>query len=436
MNLNDMRNNAYQSMKGNGLSKATSDQNKEAPKNISKPVFPHVSSKKMPEKETFSENKSSSFVKKTEEEKPLFKDVNREVGKILETQTTDYLKSGGLIKVPVSKKEKDGSDSVYRRVAKFLLLIGVDEAAKILPHLSAEQTEKIIPEIASIRSVSPEESSVILEEFHNLLEKSRESGGMDTAREILEKAYGPERAAELLEKAAPLKGAKPFDYLNDADSERILFLLNDESEQIRALVLSYLEPKKAASVINLMEPEIKKEVVRRLAKMEAISPEVLRRVDQAMHEKSLAQTTEKAENVDGRNALAAILKKMSPEAENGILSNLAEEDPELGLDLRSRLFTIDDVVDADDRFIQEELRKLSENEIAMLIAKKPDSFVEKILSCISSGRRALVREEQNINSPFRRSDCEKITSQFFSVLRRAFEDGKLIIKGRNDDIFI
>ena len=44
----------------------------------------------------------------------------------------------------------NGADSVYRRVAKFLLLIGVNEAAKILPHLTAEQTEKIIPELALI----------------------------------------------------------------------------------------------------------------------------------------------------------------------------------------------------------------------------------------------------------------------------------------------
>ena len=35
-----------------------------------------------------------------------------------------------------------------------------------------------------------------------------------------------------------------------------------------------------------------------------------------------------------------------------------------------------------------------------------------------------------------RSDCEKITSQFFSTLRRAWEDGELIIKGRDDEIYV
>ena len=185
-----------------------------------------------------------------------------------------------------------------------------------------------------------------------------------------------------------------------------------------------------------MTDEEKKEVVMRLAKMEPVSPDVLRRVDQAMHEKSLNQTVEKAENIDGRNALAQILKKMDVGAENDILSYLSEDDPDLGQDLRSRLFTMDDVVKADDRFVQEKLREMSEVDIAYLIASKPDDFREKILSNISAGRRAEVRAQEDILKPMRRSDCERITSEFFSKLRRAFEEGHLIIQDRNDDVFV
>ena len=349
--------------------------------------------------------------------------------------TVDYLKTGGLVKVPV-EQTADGKDSVYRRVAKFLLLIGEDEAAKILPHLSETQIEKIIPEIASIRTVSKEEAAVILEEFNGLLNKAREEGGIETAREMLEKAYGKKRADEMLKKAMPLEGKVPFNYLRDADNERIYLLIKDENPGVQAMVLSHLEPKKSAKIINLMTPEEKKEIVMRLAKMEPVSPDVLRRVDQAMHEKSLNQTVEKAENIDGRNALAQILKKMDVGAENDILSYLSEDDPDLGQDLRSRLFTMDDVVKSDDRFVQEKLREMPETDIAYLIAGKPDDFREKILSNISAGRRAEVRAQEDILKPMRRSDCERITSEFFSKLRRAFEEGHLIIKDRNDDVYV
>ena len=352
----------------------------------------------------------------------------------LENSVT-YLKTGGLLKVPV-EQTPDGKDSVYRRVAKFLLLIGEDEAAKILPHLSETQIEKIIPEIASIRTVSKEEAAVIMEEFNGLLNKARQEGGVETAREMLEKAYGKKRADELLKKAMPLEGKVPFNYLRDADNERIYLLIKDENPGVQSMVLSHLEPKKSAKIINLMTPEEKKEVVMRLAKMEPVSPDVLRRVDQAMHEKSLNQTVEKAENIDGRNALAQILKKMDVGAENDILTYLSEDDPDLGQDLRSRLFTMDDVVKSDDRFVQEKLREMSETDIAYLIAGKPDDFREKILSNISAGRRAEVRAQEDILKPMRRSDCERITSEFFSKLRRAFEEGHLIIKDRNDDVFV
>ncbi len=393
----------------------------------------------VPVEETPSEKKSGNTFQKT----VFTKDIKAEdltqkkqsPSQALDN-TVDYLKNGGLLKVPVEQASPDGKDSVYRRVAKFLLLIGEDEAAKILPHLSEPQIEKIIPEIASIRTVSKEEAAVIMEEFNGLLNKAREEGGVETAREMLEKAYGKKRADELIKKAMPLEGKIPFTYLKDADNERVYLLIKDENPGVQSMVLSHLEPKKAAKIINLMTPEEKKEVVMRLAKMEPVSPDVLRRVDQAMHEKSLNQTVEKAENIDGRNALAQILKKMDAGAENDILTYLSEGDPDLGQDLRSRLFTMDDVVKSDDRFVQEKLREMSETDIAYLVAGKPDDFREKILSNISAGRRAEVRAQEDILKPMRRSDCERITSEFFSKLRRAFEEGHLIIKDRNDDVFI
>lgn len=344
---------------------------------------------------------------------------------------TDYLKTGGLIKVTQDQTEQ--KDSIFRRVAKFLLIIGEDEAAKILPHLSEAQIEKIIPEIASIRSVDKDEADSILVEFNSLLQNARQAGGVETAREMLTKVYGKEKANQMLEKTVPFSGARPFDYLSDSDSERIYILLKDENIGVQAMVLSHLQPQKAASVINQMNPEEKKEIVLRLAKMEPVSPDILKRVDRALREKSLRQTSQKAEKIDGKNALAQILKKMSPSAENDIIASLSESDPDLGMDLRSRLFTMEDVINADDRFIQEQLRLLDDQTLCLLIAANPDDFRNKILDNVSSTRRHDVLSIEEINKPFRRSDCERVTSEFFATLRRAYEDGKLIIHGRDED---
>lgn len=349
---------------------------------------------------------------------------------------SDALVSGGLLKVPVSKKEADGRDSVYRRVAKFLLIIGVDEAAKILPHLTEEQTEKIIPEIASIRSVSPEETRQILEEFETLLKNAREGGGIDTAREILRKAYGEKKAKELIDKSVPFPLEKPFEYLDDIDNERINLLLKEESVQVKALILSHLNPKKAASVINLMDSKEKSEVAFRLLKLEPVSPEVIKNLDEVLHKKVLLQNSQRTNSLDGKNILAEILKKMSFSTENSILSKISTEEPSLANDLRERLFTVDDVVNSDDRFVQEILMMYSNYEIACLVYKREEKFTKKIFQCISQGRVSQVQEELNINQTFLKSECDKIYSKFLNTLRNAFEEGKLFIKNRTDDVYI
>ena len=402
MTFNDLRKNAYKSS-----------------------VSQNVAQKKIQvQKEDLSSQKEKSKKEKHKSQNP---ELNA---------ASDALVSGGLLKVPVSKKEADGRDSVYRRVAKFLLIIGVDEAAKILPHLTEEQTEKIIPEIASIRSVSPEETRQILEEFETLLKNAREGGGIDTAREILKKAYGEKKAKELIDKSVPFPLEKPFEYLNDIDNERINLLLKEESVQVKALILSHLNPKKAASVINLMDSKEKSEVAFRLLKLEPVSPEVIKNLDEVLHKKVLLQNSQRTNSLDGKKILAEILKKMSFSTENSILSKISTEEPSLANDLRERLFTVDDVVSSDDRFVQETLMMYSNYEIACLVYKREEKFTKKIFQCISQGRVSQVQEEFNINQTFLKSECDKIYSKFLNTLRNAFEEGKLFIKNRTDDVYI
>jgi len=342
----------------------------------------------------------------------------------------------GLIKVPVAPRDPDGRENIYRRVAKFLLLIGTDEAAKVISHLSPAQTEQIIPEIASIRRVDPDEAAIILEEFKSLLENARQQGGVTTARNILEKAFGPDRAEEFISKAVPFPEGVPFDYLQEMDGQRVFLLLKDEPPPVQTLVLSRLKPAVAAEVINQLENDQKKEVIRRLAKLTPMDSEILRRVDRAMHDKVLMMNTSAADSMDGRGALTEILKRMSPTAEKDILTSLAQQDPELSNDIRERLFTIDDIIMADDRFLQKKLHAMTEGEIALLIAGKPESFRQKILTNVSKNRGDIILEEEVLRRPMRRRDCDEVTARFFSVLRRAWEDGSLIIQGRSDDIYV
>lgn len=330
--------------------------------------------------------------------------------------SVNFLKTNGLLKVPVEHQNADGKDSVYRRVAKFLILIGDKEASKILPHLAENQIEKIIPEIASIRTIDNDEAKAILEEFSSLLNNTPQVGGVETAKDMLERAYGTKKANEMIQKAVPLEGKKPFEYLNNTDNEKVYTILKNENTGIKALILSHLEPKKAAEIINKMDENEKKDVILRMAKMEKMQPELILQIDKVVYEKSLKINSEQSIDIDGINALSQILRKMDFTTGAAILSNISEEEPELTKDLRSRMFTIEDIADVEDRFIQDKLREMSDSDICYLLGGKSEEFRCKILDNISSGRRTSIFEQEAILKPMRKSDVDRITSEFVNSM--------------------
>ena len=436
MNINDLRANAY---KKNSADSSKNDPRSDSGKTI-KPFIPQqLSSRQMSSgQSSFLQQSSRQFSSQPFVQANIVSMTN---AKSVETRTfssnpntmnhisadsldktldksVDYLKENVLLKIPAPEKQSpDGKDSIYRRIAKFLILIGDEQASKILPHLSETQIEKIIPEIATIRSIDDKEAASILEEFKSLADQQKYSGGMETAKDILERTYGTKKANEILQKSVPLEGRKPFEYLNESDNEKIYEIIKNENAGIKALILSHIHPDKAAGIISIMSDDEKKEVILRLAKMEKLQPDLVVQIDKAIYEKSLKFKTEQTVNINGMNALTQILRKMDSGTENTILKNLSSEDPELSENLRSRLFTIDDVIYAEDRIIQEELRNMSDSDVCYLLAGKPEVFRCKILDNISAGRRTDVFQQEAILKPMKKSDVERTTSQFLNNLR-------------------
>ena len=79
---------------------------------------------------------------------------------------------------------------------------------------------------------------------------------------------------------------------------------------------------------------------------------------------------------------------------------------------------------------------MSDDNIALLIAGKEEDFRAKILQNMSKGRGDTVLEEEQLKIPIRKKESDEATQSFFAVLRRAWEEGKLTIKGRDDDVYV
>ncbi|MDR2864003.1 MAG: flagellar motor switch protein FliG [Spirochaetaceae bacterium] len=337
---------------------------------------------------------------------------------------------------PFEKKSREdqAKEPKFRRVAKFLILIGSEEASKVLANLPEDQVELISQEIALIRGISSDEAAGILDEFDTVLSgtygySGSSRGGTDEARKLLYAAFGPEKGEALLRRSVPAVNETVFNFLEDFTGEQIALILRDESPAAGALVLSRINPKLSAAALAASGGEWRKEAVRRIARLGRVSPEVLVQVAGGLREKARHIGRTSPEEIDGKGVLAAILKQSDISFGDKILSDLAVDNADLSHDIKERLYTTDDVIKADDRPIQEKLQTMSLRDIAVLIKNRPAEFTEKILSNISANRRVELRSECDFLGPVPKKDCEEAIKIFMNWFRTGCEEGSILLEG-------
>jgi flagellar motor switch protein FliG len=207
---------------------------------------------------------------------------------------------------------------------------------------------------------------------------------------------------------------------------------------VAAVVLSRLAPEIAAAVLANTPPDRKLEIVKRIARMGQVSPEVLERVAGALRDKARhvaeAGTGSAPVEVDGMNALTAILKHADNSFGERLLLELEEDDPDIGRSLKDRLYTLDDVIEADNRPIQEKLKAMNDRDIALLLKGRSPGFTAKILSNVSVNRRTLIREEVEILGPVPKIEVEAAARDFLSWFRLGREEGKILLRTDEDVI--
>lgn len=161
-----------------------------------------------------------------------------------------------------------------QKAAMLIVALGPEIAVKIYNHLREEEIEQLTLEIANLRKVSPEEKSEIMEEFYEMLiaQNYITEGGIEYAKEILEKALGTHKAIEIINRLTSSLQVRPFDFIRKADPSQLMNFLQNENAQTIALIMTYLNPEQSATLLSSLPPEKQVDIARRVAIMDRASP--------------------------------------------------------------------------------------------------------------------------------------------------------------------
>lgn len=331
-----------------------------------------------------------------------------------------------------------GKLTLREKAAILMITMGKDFAAKVYKYLSEDEIEQLTLSITSLRRVDPEIKDEVIDEFIGMCtaQKYISEGGIEYARDILDKAIGPERANEMVMKLSSSLRAKPFDFIRRSDSTQVLNFIQNEHPQIIALVLSYIDPKHAAQMLSALPIEDQISVIARIANMGITSPEYIKETERVLERKLSSLSVGDQAIAGGIDSLVKILNSVDRGTERHLLEALEESDAELVDEIRKRMFVFEDIVKLDNHSVQRVLKEIDNRDLAIALKGTSSEVVKVVFENISKRLQEMVREDMDLMGPIRIRDVEEAQQKIVTVIRKLDDSGEIVISRYEEDDFI
>ncbi len=310
-----------------------------------------------------------------------------------------------------------------------LIAIGPELAAELFKRLREDEIESLTFEIARRDSTGAEELDAALSTLASWAQGAAAAaeGGIDYAREVLERALGAQGAVEVIERLTASLQVRPFDFIRRAEPERVLEALRTEHPQVMALVLSLLDPMKAAIVLSRLPFDLQGDVIKRIATMESVSCESVREIERVLEARLASADGGDELAAGGTDAAVEILNLVDRATEKSLVEFLEEDDPELAAEIKKRMFVFEDIVLLDDRSLQKTLRELDSRDVAMALKGVAAEVQEKFFRNMSKRAALMLKEDLEFIGPLRISEVEAARQRVIAVIRRLEEAGEIVI---------
>lgn len=324
-----------------------------------------------------------------------------------------------------------------QKAAILMIALGPEKSAKVVQHLGDSEIEQLTLEMANVRKISSEQRDVVVDEFHQMCVANDyiAQGGIEYARDVLERALGEHRAFEIITRLSSSLKMRPFDIVRRTDPKQLLSFIQGEHPQTIALIMTHLPADKAATLLSSLPHERQADVTRRIALMGRTSPDVLKEIEKILERKisSLAPTDYTTSG--GIQSVVDILNRSDPGTLKVVMDALEMDDPELAEQVKRQMFVFEDIVMLDDRGIQLVLREVDAKDLALALKGSNPEVGQKIMANMSARASQMLKEDMEFMGPVRLRDVEDAQQRIVKVIRRLEESGAIVIsRGGSDEI--
>ena len=326
-----------------------------------------------------------------------------------------------------------------QKAAVLCLVLGEDLTADIFKRLDDDEVQDISREISLMGAVPADITDRVVEEFYNLslAKEYITSGGIEYAKKVLIKSLGPEEARKIIDRLIKLlEKSAGFSSLEKINPQQLSKFVQNEHPQTIALILAHLSASQAAELISALPEEMRTEIIIRMANLEEISPEIVKKIASVLDQKLEALGSYSLEEYGGVKAVSELFNRMDRRASRNVLEQIESRDPELAASIRDLMFVFEDILLIDDQGIMEILKRVDKKSLAMALKGANDELKTKFFRNMSQRAAEMLKEEMEYLGPIRVKEVEKAQHEIVEVVRTLEEEGVIVIGGAGGDEYV
>jgi flagellar motor switch protein FliG len=325
-----------------------------------------------------------------------------------------------------------------RKAAILMLTLGEKNSSEVCKHLSDDEVEAIVKELAALGAVASDTGERVLDEFHQLASSASYAnlGGVSFAKRMLERARGGEHSKRILDQlTTKVRRTVGFTSLERADPQQLSKFILAEHPQTIALILSHLHANSAAQLVSLLPDELRADVLTRMARLDEISPEVIAQISTLIDQRLRALGGQREQH-GGVRAVAELFNRLDRSVSQAVLEAIETESPDLAVSIRNLMFVFDDLRHLEDTGLREVIRRADKKLLTIALKGASEDIRNRFFENMSKRAADLVREELEVLGAVRLREVEKAQQEIVAVARKLEEEGLIVTGAASGDAYV
>lgn len=317
-----------------------------------------------------------------------------------------------------------------QKAAIVVRLLLSEGAVPALTSLSESKQAELAIQLARMAPVDQVTVAAVAEEFANAIEKIGLSfpQGIDGALGLLSGVISPSAQSRLRELSPSAYRGDPWEQINHADNERLMRILERESNEVAAVILTKLKVSKAAQILGMIPGDRARRITYGVSLTGNVSPDMVHRIGIALAEE--LETRPDRAFADGPvTRVGAILNYAPGSVRDEILDGLEKDDAQFAHDIRQAIFTFANIAE---RVAARDIPKIPSivdqaDLITVVVGAegKDRKAIEFILDNISKRLAEAISEEARERGEVKTEDCEAAMMRIVTSVRELESSGEI-----------